>query len=224
MPDECKFPGGNEPARILIVDDHPLVREGIAARIARQGDMETCGEAAEVNEALNQVGATRPDLVIIDISLKDGNGIELVKEIKRQYKSIKMLVLSMFDESLYAERALRAGAMGYINKGEDREKVIDAIRQILRGNRYLSPRMTDRMIAQAVDVPKARSSIETLSDRELEVFTLIGQGHSTGAIANILHRSVHTIDTHRERIKSKLKLCNSAELTRHAMLWVINNS
>jgi DNA-binding NarL/FixJ family response regulator len=211
--------------RILIVDDHPLMREGLAARIAPQSDMEVCGEAASVNEALEQVKLTSPDLVIVDIALLDSHGIDLIKDVKTRFPSVKMLAVSAYDESLYAERALRAGAHGYINKREVQEKVVDAMRTVLDGQRYLSPKMTQQLVSQAIGSKDLTESdpIQRLSNRELEVFELIGQGTTTGAIARQLHLSVHTIDTHREKIRHKLGVKNSVALMQHAVQWVLEN-
>ena len=211
--------------KILIVDDHPIVREGLAARIARQPDLEVCGEAEDVNDAFEKVKATDPDLVVIDLSLKSGSGLDLIKKIKARSDRIKMLVSSMHDETLYAERALRAGAMGYINKQEMSEKVLEAIRQVLEGKMYLSPQMTERLLQRAVGTTPqlTQSPIETLSNRELEIFQMIGNGLATRQIATELHLSVKTVETHRENIKSKLNLSSSTELTREAVQWVLEN-
>ena len=188
-------------SRILIVDDHPIVRRGLRELIAHTPDLEVCGEAADIAEALQQVKSTRPDLVVVDVSLKSGSGIELIKQIKALDARIKMLVSSVYDESLYAERALRAGAMGYINKEEALDNIIGAIRQVLSGRVYLSGDMTNRMLFRSVNGEKGeRSSIDTLSSRELEIFELIGRGCTTSQIASKLHRSVKTIEAHRESI------------------------
>lgn len=212
-------------ARILIVDDHPMVREGLAARISTQSDLHICGETDNIRDALLLVDQQRPDLAIIDISLKDGHGLDLIKQIRLRDERVKMLVSSMHEESLFAERALRAGAMGYINKQEAPEKVIDAIRQILEGKMVFSSRMTEQILHRAVGrpTPGNPSPIAGLTDRELEVFELIGRGLTTRKIANQLGLSVHTIETHREKIKSKLKLKNSAELGRHALQWILES-
>ena len=212
--------------RILIVDDHPMVREGLRMRISLQPDLEVCGEAEDIQAALALVETNRPDLVIVDISLKSGSGIDLLKRIKSHDDKIKLLVLSMYDETLYAERALRAGASGYLNKQASREKVIEAIRTVLAGERYLSHETTDRLVGQALGGGKRpqASSVTGLSDRELEVFRLIGSGLTTGAIAERLHLSTHTIDSHREKIKIKLNLQNAAELSQRAVHWVLENS
>jgi DNA-binding NarL/FixJ family response regulator len=211
-------------ARIFIVDDHPLVREGLAALLACQPDLEVCGEADDISPALDLVKARKPDVVIVDISLKSGNGIDLIKQLKARDPDCKILVSSMYDESLYAERALRAGAMGYVNKQEVPQKVLDAVRQVFGGKMFLSPAMTDRMLHRAVrrdDDPA--SPVAALSDRELEIFQLIGRGQTTRQIANALHLSVKTVESHRENIKTKLNLANSAELVRQAVQWVLSN-
>jgi DNA-binding NarL/FixJ family response regulator len=201
------------------------MREGLTARIACQSDMEVCGEAASVNEALAQVKATSPDLVIVDIQLAESHGLDLIKEIHSRSPSIKMLVVSAFDESLYAERALRAGAHGYVNKNEVQEEIVVALRTVIEGQRYLSPKMTQQLLGQAVGQrdPVESDPIERLTDRELEVFQLIGQGKTTRAIAQQLFLSVHTIDTHREKLRHKLGVKNSVELMRRAVQWVLES-
>ena len=212
--------------RVLIVDDHALVRRGLAELIEREPDLEVCGEAVDADEAMQQVEAVRPDLVIIDLSLKSGHGINLIKQIRTNHKNVKMLVSSMHDESLFAERAVRAGALGYISKDQPTETVLQAIRQVLRGQLYLSSQMTSNLLGRAVDGKEIaeRSPLECLSDRELEVFQRIGQGQTTRQIAADLDLSVKTIETYREHIKKKLNLKNSAELNRHAVQWVLENS
>jgi DNA-binding NarL/FixJ family response regulator len=210
--------------RVLIVDDHPIVRHGLAELIAHEPDLEVCGEASDTPEALRQVEATQPHVVIVDISLKSGHGIDLIEQVKAKDERIKMLVSSIHDESLFAERALRAGAMGYINKQEATEKVIDAIRQVLRGEIYLSPRMSNRLLHTVVGGERLdQNPIEGLSNRELEVFEMIGQGLTTKQIAGKLHLSPKTIETHREKIKMKLNLANSTELSHRAVQWVLEN-
>lgn len=212
------------PARIVIVDDHPLVREALATRIALQSDMEVCGEAATEDEAITLIGQTGPDLVLVDIALKSGHGIELVKQIKRHHPQVKTLVVSGFQESLYAERALRAGALGYLNKQESNEHVIDAIRTVLSGERYFSADVSRRLINQTLGgVDASKTPIERLTDRELEIFRMIGEGLTSGTIAEQLFLSPHTIDTHRDNIKRKLGLSNAAELSRAAVQWLLEN-
>lgn len=212
------------PVRIVIVDDHPMVREGLAMRIALQSDLEVCGEAATEEEALALVNQTKPDLIIVDISLKSGHGIELIKQVKSCHPSVKMLVLSGFQESLYAERSLRAGALGYLNKQESNEKVIEAIRTVLRGERFVGPETSRRLINQALSGADAtKTPIEQLTDRELEIFRMIGEGLTGSVIAEKLFLSTHTIDTHRENIKRKLSLSNAAELSQAAFQWRLEN-
>lgn len=220
-----KLGGSLQSLRILLVDDHPLVREGLAARIESQTDMEVCGEAGGIREGLAQFKETQPDLVIIDIQLEDGNGIDLIKEIHHRAPHAKMLVVSAFDETLYAERALRAGALGYVSKRELQDKVIDAIRTVLSGQRYVSEKMTQQLLNQAVSSKGAAEAdpVQRLSDRELEVFQLIGHGITTAAIARQLHLSVHTIDTHREKLRHKLGVKNGSELMKMAVQWVLEN-
>lgn len=212
--------------RILIVDDHPIVREGLRVRISSQHDMEVCGEAAGPDDALGSLKEAMPDLVIVDISLANGSGLDLIGRIKAGFPRIKMLVLSAHDDLLYAERAIRAGAHGYINKGEAQGKVLDALRTVRDGGRYLSPVVSRRLIGRALDerfLPGTTSTVDQLSNRELQVFQLIGQGRSNKAIAEGLHLSHHTIDRHREKIKAKLGLSNSLELHRAAMEWTLTN-
>lgn len=209
---------------MLIVDDHALVRLGLAQLISLEPDLEVCGDASGAGEALRKVDALRPDLVILDISLQEGSGIELTKSLKVRYPGVKVLVASMHDESLFAERALRAGALGYINKQEATDKVVEAIRQVLDGQIYLSPDMTNHLLQRLGnrrDSPLERPSLETLSDREWQIFELIGRGLPTRRIAEQLDLSIKTIETHREHIKEKLNLANGAELMRHAVQWVL---
>jgi DNA-binding NarL/FixJ family response regulator len=210
--------------RILIVDDHPMMRDGLAMRISSHSDLEVCGEAATEADAMQMVKELCPDLVMIDISLKCGNGIELIKRIKALNPVVRMLVVSAFQESLYAERALRAGAHGYLNKQETNEKVIEAIRTVVKGERYASAEMTQRLVGQALGKRnETQDPIERLTDREWEIFRLIGAGVTTGAIAEQLFLSTHTIDTHRENIKRKLGAKNGADLSRQAMQWMLEN-
>ena len=211
-------------ARVLIVDDHPLVREGLAARIARHPGLELCGEAADVDEALALIEATSPDLVIVDLTLRAGHGLDLIIQAGRRKPAPRMLVLSAHDEMLFAERAFRAGALGFINKQEAQEHVIEAISAVLRGDRYISESMQRRLLDRAIDAKRTKASgVPCLSNRELEVFDLIGRGMSTSQIASQLHRSVHTIETHRENIRAKLKLGGGAELVRSAVQWVMES-
>jgi DNA-binding NarL/FixJ family response regulator len=211
-------------SRILIVDDHSMVREGLRLRISAFAELEVCGEAATEDEAMALIPETNPQLIIVDISLKGGHGIELIKRVKVKFPRIKMLVVSGFQESLYAERALRAGALGYLNKQDSGEKVIEAIKTVLRGERFVSEEITQRLVAQALgNRSELTDPMDLLTDRELEIFRMIGRGQTSGAIANELMLSSHTIDTHRENIKRKLGFKNAAELTRRAVQFLLEN-
>lgn len=208
---------------MLLVDDHPILRKGLAQMINMEQDLTVCGEAEEAGKAFELVGTLQPDVAVVDISLKTGNGIELVKNVKARYPELPILVLSMHDESLYAERALRAGSLGYIMKEEATEQVLVAIRRVLKGEIFLSEKMKSRMLQQLTTGGRNKvvvSPIENLTDRELEVFRLIGEGRSTRQIAGELHLSVRTVEAYREYIKSKLNLRNATELVQHAFHWV----
>jgi DNA-binding NarL/FixJ family response regulator len=209
----------------MIVDDHPLVRDGLAFRINLQAGMEVVAQAEGQDDALSLLRDISVDVVLVDISLKTGNGVELIKRIQAMYPETRILVVSGFDESLYGERSLRAGASGYLNKQLSSEKLIEAIETVMRGRRYVSPALADRLVSKALfDKADASSAVENLSDRELQVFQLIGDGLTTGTIAQRLHVSPHTIDTHRENLKRKLGASNAAELSRLAVQWVLERS
>ncbi len=212
-----------QPIRIAIVDDHPLVREGLAARIATQPDLRVCCEAADPDSALAMIRARRPDLAIVDVALKQGSGLDLVKALSGDGNGPKMLVVSAYDEELFAERMLRAGAHGYVNKQELHGSVLEAIRAVLAGEIYLSPGLAQRLASQAVSGRRSAQGLELLSDRELQIFELIGRGAGTRAIAAQLHLSVHTIESHREHIRAKLNLRNGTELLRRAVLWTLES-
>jgi DNA-binding NarL/FixJ family response regulator len=213
------------PARIMIVDDHPIVREGLTVRISAQPDLTVCGEAATEDEAVTRVAELVPDLLIVDISLDSGNGLEVIKRVKAAHPSVRMLVLSGYKESVYGERALRAGAMGYVNKQESNGKLLEAIRAILDGKRYISDDFAQRLISQSLgEAVNGKTPMELLTDRELEIFRMIGQCLRSSAIAERLFISTHTIDTHRENIKRKLNLKNAGELTSAAVQWLLENS
>jgi DNA-binding NarL/FixJ family response regulator len=207
--------------RILIVDDHPLVRAGFAQLIGDCPDLEVCGEAADMSEALRQIDASSPQLAIIDLSLAGGSGLDLIERIKSRNKDILMLVASMHDETLYAERVIAAGARGYINKQEAQESIIRAIRQVLNGKVYLSETMTERLLSGMVDAPVKKRDIDNLSNRELQVFELIGEGVASSQIASQLNLSVKTIETHQANIKKKLGLGSAHELNQRAIRWVM---
>lgn len=213
----------SKPAKVLIVDDHPAVREALAVRIATQPDLEVCGEAADTTEALRIAAEADPDVAIIDIALKTGNGIDLIKRLKAHGRKVRAIVWSMHSEDLYAERALRAGAVGYITKEQATGQIIEAIRQVLDGRVYLSAAMSEKLLKRAVGQDSGRSPLASLSDRELEVFGLIGQGLKTQEIADQLHLSGKTVETYRDRIREKLDLADGAVLTRAAVQWVLEN-
>jgi DNA-binding NarL/FixJ family response regulator len=231
MPSRPIQPRGK--ARIFVVDDHPLVRDGLATRLAREADMDVCGEADSVEQAAVRIRAQRPDLVILDLSLGQQSGLDVLRQAQTPDHPVRMLILSNYSEDVYAERALRAGAMGYVSKSASWDVVVEAIRTVLTGKRYFSPELAERLICQTVGARRSRprgavpagpaSLVESLSDRELEVFRLIGQGMPTREIARQLFLSPHTIDSHRENIKVKLKLDNGSELKRMAILWVMEN-
>lgn len=208
-------------ARILIIDDHPLVRTGLAQLIGDCPDLEVCGEAGDMAEGLRQVDELDPDLAIIDLSLAGGSGLDLIEHIKARGKGTLMLVASMHDESLYAERVLAAGARGYINKQEAQDRIVLAIRRVLGGKVYLSERMTERLLSGMVEANSEKRDIDSLSNRELQVFELIGQGVSTGRIAEQLNLSTKTIETHQAHIKRKLGLESAHQLTQRAIRWVM---
>jgi DNA-binding NarL/FixJ family response regulator len=210
--------------RVLIVDDHPIVRRGLSEMINQEPDLEVCGEAADLTEALELVKQHNPDVLVVDLSLKSGHGIDLIEQVKAYDERIRMIVSSMHDEALFAERALRAGALGYLSKQEPAGKLIEAIRVVAHGEIFLSPTMSNRLLYAVVGGDRLdRNPIATLSNRELEVFEMIGQGLATKQIAGKLHLSPKTIETHREKIKSKLNLTNSNELNRRAVQWVLEN-
>ena len=205
--------------RVLVVDDHPAAREGLSWRIAQEPGMVVCGEAAGVQEALKQVQSLQPDVAVVDITLKDGNGIDLIKRIKAGSPTVRVLAWSMHPESLYAERALRAGALGYMNKENTTGTLLEAIWTVYRDGVYLSRTATRQVLARALGTPLPGAPVESLSNRELQVFGLIGEGQATAAIAEKLQISVHTVETHRRRIKGKLGLKSGAELSCRATRW-----
>jgi DNA-binding NarL/FixJ family response regulator len=213
----------NAPATVkrsvLIIDDHPIVRQGLAQLINQEPDLRVVGQAATARDAVSTIARNPPDIAIVDISLEDRSGIDLIKELKTGYPALLMLALSMHDESLYAERALRAGAKGYIMKQEATEKVMTAIRKVLEGQVYVSDKMAARLLDHFVSARANEddSPLGRLSDRELEIFTLIGRGLGTREIASKLVLSVKTVEAHREHIKDKLKLKSGTELVRMAV-------
>ncbi len=210
--------------RIFLVDDHPLVREWLTNLIRQQPDLDVCGEAETGRESMSAILALRPDVAIIDISLKDSSGIELIKNLKETCPGVAVLVLSMHEEAHYVERALRAGARGYIMKRDSTRKVIGAIRQVLAGEMALTESLAMAMASQLFSTKKtgSQSPVEQLSDRELEVFESLGQGRGTRQIAERLHVSVKTVQAYCARIKEKLNLSSATELVREAVRWLEN--
>ena len=210
--------------RILLVDDHTIVRQGLSRIINQESDLQICGESAHAAGALAAAAELHPDLMIVDVSLEASNGIELIKSLRARGDRVPVLVLSMHDEALYAERALKAGAQGYIMKQEGAEVVIEAIRRILSGKNYLSERMSSeilqRMLEGSSSAKGGRWGVDKLSDRELEVYEWIGRGLATGDIAQKLHLSVKTIETYRAHIKEKLGIHSGVALVHHAVRWV----
>ena len=214
----------NVRSKVLIVDDHPILRHGIAQMVAREDDMLVCGEAGSVPEALAFIASNPVDLAIVDLSLDDRSGMELIRTVRQRYPQVRCLVLSMHDENLHAERALRAGASGYVMKQEATRKIIAALRRVRDGHIYLSDALGSQLLQRLAGTPATPATaagapvqpLLALSDRELEVLRLIGKGMKTGDIARTLNRSVHTVETHRANIKRKLALKTAGELAQYA--------
>lgn len=209
---------------VFVVDDHPLLRQGLALLINREQDLMVCGEAEEAQAAMSAIATKRPDILIADISLNGPDGLDLLKSLRTLYPDLPVLILSMHDESIYAERALRARANGYIMKQEATEKVLIAVRRILSGDIYVSDRMANKLLHQYLSGSGAdiSSRLSALSDRELEVFRLIGDGRSTRQIAEKLHLSIKTVETYQAHIKEKLSLRSGRELVQHAVQSTIS--
>jgi len=209
-------------ARIFLVDDHPIVRRGIQLLIGLEGDMSICGQADDAPVALEQIGKLRPDVAVVDLALKHSSGLDLVKSLRVQCPAVKVLVFTMHDEPLYAERVLKAGAHGYVTKEEGSEKAIEAIRSVLQGKPYISGGLANRMIESLTGFAKSKTSggLESLSDRELEVLDLIGRGLGSQEIARHFKVSVKTVESHREHLKAKLGLRRATELVQYAFNWV----
>lgn len=211
----------NCKTNVLIVDDHPVARQGLAQLINQEPDLHVCADVENAMQALEAIKSLKPDLVIVDITLKEGSGLELIKDIKTRFASLPTLVFSMHDESLFAERALEAGALGYVMKEEPTETIIVAIRRVLDGDIYLSEPMIDRLLKKAGNAhgQAAQSPIQVLTDRQFEIFNLYGQGKRTREIAELLHLSHKTIEAHRANIMKKLNLQGASELARYAYQW-----
>lgn len=214
-------PPGSKKKRVLIVDDHPMMREGLTTRIDREPDITVCGEAGTAAEALNLVARLSPDLALVDISLPDKSGLELIKDIIAMHPDVAVLALSMHDESIYAERVLRAGGRGYIMKQEGGRKIMEAIRTVLAGHVHASAELSAKILEHFTGGASAAtaSPVSRLSDREFEVFQLIGLGTSTRDMGKQLHLSAKTIEVHRLHIKEKLGLRTAAELVSYAARW-----
>ncbi len=215
--------GNSTPRKktVFLVDDHPIVRQGLTLLINQEADLTVCGQAEEMHSALSAILAVRPDILVVDISLNGPDGLELLKNVRINSPRLPVLILSMHDESIYAERALRAGANGYIMKQEATEKVLVALRRILSGEIYVSDKIANSMLQHYVRGSNSyeHSSIADLTDRELEVFRLIGEGHGTRQIAETLHLSVKTVESYQAHIKEKLSLRSARELVQHAVEW-----
>ena len=209
---------------VFVVDDHPIVRQGLTLLINRESDLAVCGEAEEMHSALRSIQAVKPDILIVDISLNGPDGLELLKNIRIKLPRLPVLILSMHDESVYAERALRVGANGYIMKQEATEKVLVALRRILSGEIYVSEKIANSMLQHYVHGTNSarHSSVAELTNRELEVFRLIGEGHGTRQIADELHLSVKTVESYQAHIKEKLSLRSARELVQHAVQWNVS--
>jgi DNA-binding NarL/FixJ family response regulator len=219
-------PTGAGRARVLIVDDHPVAREGLAVQLVDQPDLEVCGEAEDVAGALALVETARPDVAVIDLSLRVGNGLDLVKRLRARVPAVRVLVWSMHQEADYAERALRAGALGYVHKGRATREIVEAVRCVLAGRVFVSPELSGRLLGRLVGGAGKRAGcrgVEDLSDRELEAFELLGQGLATRQVAERMHVSPKTVDTYRARIKAKLGLRTAAEVVRRATQWAVGN-
>jgi DNA-binding NarL/FixJ family response regulator len=218
MANPTKQPG----ARVFLVDDHPMVREHLAALLHREPDLVVCGEAEDAPEALARIGKLKPDLVIMDISLKQSHGLELLKDLKSQFPKIPVLVLSMHEESLYADRVLGAGAMGYITKQQATRNILSAVRKVLAGQVYLSEQMSERMMRKLVGKAADKVSLtpESLTDREVEVLQMIGRGCGTRRIAEDLRIGIKTVESYRARIKEKLNLSSGDQLLQYAIQWL----
>ena len=214
--------------KIILVDDHPVVRQGIAKYLENEGDIEICGEAETANDAIKIIDETNPHLAIIDISLKGGiDGIELIKAVKNRFPNVLTLCLSMFEESVYAERAIRAGAKGYIQKNMEPDTIVKAIHRIMEGKLYLNEDIADKIISKMMhggSPKKGSEQMDNLSNREFEVFLHIGNGSNTREIAKIMNLSTHTIESHRKNIKDKLMLADMGELNKTAIQWVLTHN
>jgi DNA-binding NarL/FixJ family response regulator len=214
--------GPHAKIRVLVVDDHPMMRQGFKATINAEADMMVCGEADSSATALEKVAALKPDLATVDLNLKNSNGLELLKDLQVRYPDLRVLVVSMYDEAFYAERVLRAGARGYLTKEAGTDRLVQGIREVMLGKPCVSDSVATRIISRSMGGPARQvlHSPSSLSDRELQVLEYIGSGFASGEIAEKLHLSVKTIESHRENIKQKLKVTSGAQLVKYAFHWV----
>lgn len=213
---------GPGPTRVLLVDHHPVAREALALCLQNQLQFEVCGQADSETAAFQLACKLRPDLAIIDIALHDGSGLELLRRLKTACPATKLVVLTGYGDRLYAERSLRAGAMGYVSKKQSIAELLGAVRTVLKNQHYVAPAVAQQFMAQALgETTPPESPIETLTNRELEVFRLVGLGYTSGTIARLMHISPHTLDSHRENIKRKLGIRKGSELNRAAVQWVL---
>ena len=218
-----QLPPAAPPSKILLVDDHPVVRDGLAQRIGLEPDLSVCATCESIAQALQTLETCQPDLAIVDLTLPNGHGLDLIKEIHARYPAVRLLVFSMHDEQTYGERALHSGAQGYVMKDESPDHLLEAIRKVLAGKISISEHLSDRLLHVAAGGRRLRAKkapMERLSDRELEVLEWLGQGLSTKQIAARLRRSAKTIETHRQRLKDKLQIKSNSELIAHAACWV----
>lgn len=214
----------SKKSKVLIVDDHALIREGLKRFLDMEDDLSVCGEAEEGQQALQLIAERKPDVAIVDLGLSGMSGLDLIKNIKKKFPRLPILVLSMHDESIYVERTLRAGARGYIMKRGGSTEVLKALRRVIDGKVYVSESMTEKMLGKVAraNTPSS-SSIESLSDREFEVFQLLGKGFRVSAIAERLHVSVKTVEFYRDQVKKKLKMSTTATLRQYAVQWMTQN-
>jgi DNA-binding NarL/FixJ family response regulator len=216
-----ELPNANSRKRILVVDDHPMMRAGLTQMIDKQSSMEVCGEAGSPAEAMSHIPQCHPDLIIADLTMKGGSGLEFIKDAKALHENIPVLAVSMHDEKIYAERCLRAGASGYIMKEESAEHLITAIQRVLDGGVYLSATMSERILksVSGANLRNEDSPLQKLTDREFEIFQMIGRGKTTNEIAQDLHISPRTVDVHRAQVKEKLHLNSGTALVHYAVQW-----
>jgi DNA-binding NarL/FixJ family response regulator len=224
LPDQAAPAAKETRHRVIIIDDHPLLRRGMAALLSEQSDLCVCGEAENAKDALRAMRDLTPSVALVDINLPGANGLELIKLMLAEQPKLRILVVSMHDETLYALRSLRAGAKGYLMKSEALEQIVNAVRRVAEGNVYVTPRFSERLVFKAIQSLEGGmgSPVDRLSDRELEVLRLLGKGLGTRDIAHTLHLSVKTIETHRAHIKEKLGFKEAAEMVRFAIDWVVH--